>query len=101
MEKQLNNLLIINKIKKKADILLLSLGFDKIYFNDEEIYRYKEIFLKINYIDGISAFVFEVCYGINKAKNGLFEDTEVYPVNMGENKIMSEMEINIIKYYIN
>lgn len=101
MENKLNNSAIINKIKREADFLLISLGFNKIFFNEEEIYEYKEIFLKISYIDKMMAFVFEVCHGIMEVENGLFEDTEVYPLSRGINKIISEMEVDIKKYYIN
>jgi hypothetical protein len=56
---------------------------------------------KINYIIGLKSFVLEsaLCYA--DAQKNAYEDTDVYPLSLGENKLIEELRKDLIKHYIN
>ncbi len=91
----------MNSLLEKINNIFIDIGFKKVIINGETFFQYKELYCKISYVKGLHAFVIESAEGFAEAEKNILEDSGVYSLNLGENKILSIIKKDLLNYYIN
>ena len=63
--------------------------------------RYKECYCKITFLKDWSAIVIESADNIQDAKKGVLEDGDLYYTDISENELLSQLKLDLIRYYMN
>lgn len=88
-------------ILDKMEKLFINLGFSPIIINDLKFMRYKECYCKITFLKDWSAIVIESADNIQDAKKGVLEDGDLYYTDISENELLSQLKLDLIRYYMN
>ena len=91
---------IISQIKFKAEKLFLDLGFKKLNISSENIYEYKNMYLKFTYLDAINSFVIECAISIEGVYKNLYEDSDILQVSLGEKELLCQLQQLLVSYYL-
>lgn len=89
----------MSEIGTKIDNVLSELGFEIVEIDGKELYHYKASYFKITYIDDFKAYVIEYANNYEEAKNNVFEDGDIYSMDLGENELIEKLKADLIKYY--
>ena len=92
----------IKNLLDKMEKIFLELGF-KIKTIGEKQYKYmcyNNCYCKITYLKSLSACVIESANNIEDARNGVLEDSDLYFLDLSEEKILSQLRQDIKKYYM-
>lgn len=90
----------MEQLKKKIDDLLLELGFEEILINKKIFYKKGYSFYRISFVKGFNAFAIEYAENIEQVKKNLLEDGDIYPLILGEKKLLKRLREDLLKYYI-
>jgi len=90
----------IKSIEKKVSNLLISLGFEPKNVNNARVYAYEDSYYKFTFIKGLGGFVVEYAETIGDAEKNLFEDCDVFLVEVGTAQLLENIEDTLKKYYI-
>lgn len=90
----------MKNIEEKIDILMVELGFEKVKVNNILNYLVNSTYYKVNYFEELKSYVIESASNYTEAVNNLYEDSDIYPISLGEKKILEELRKDLIKYYI-
>ncbi|MDK8193131.1 hypothetical protein QP794_23875 [Paenibacillus sp. UMB7766-LJ446] len=89
------------ELQKKIDSLIHELNFERVTVNGISMLHYNGSYYKISFIKGLNSYVIEFANNYDEAKKNLFEDGDVYPVSLGEDRLISELHHDLNKYYLN
>lgn len=89
------------ELQKKIDALIQNLEFERVHLNGIPLLKYNNSYYKISYIEGLNSYVIEFAKSYDEATKNMFEDGDVYPLSLGEDKLINEMHHDLIKYYLN
>lgn len=86
-------------INEKIGDLLNELGFERM-IPYAEIYHYRGVYCKISYVEGLKAFVIESADNFDDAAKDLFEDSDLYPISLGEDELIKKLRYDLVNFYI-
>ena len=90
----------MNDLLEKIEELFINLGFKKITINEKDFFTYKDSYYKVTNVKDLNAFVIESAESIEDVKKNVFEDSDIYPISMGEN-LIEKLKEDLVKYYMN
>lgn len=90
---------IVEKIKSKAMDMFVELGCKIVRINEELVYEKKGVFYKFAFIKGFKSFVVEYAENIDEAQKNRYEDGDLFPLSLGEEKLIEALRGDLIKYY--
>lgn len=88
---------ILDKIEK----LFINLGFSSVIINDAKFMKYNECYCKVTFLKEWSAFVIESADNFQDAEKGVLEDGDLYYTDISESELLSQIKLDLIKYYMN
>lgn len=90
----------INRIKCKMEATLLELGFREEYINDDLIYfnPKSDYYHTITYVDSLGIVIESGTY--KEVVKNIMEDSDVFPLTLGEDKLLTLFREYLIKYYL-
>lgn len=92
---------VINEILSEIDVKLLHLDILCEIINNTQFYTYNGCdYFKISFIDGLNSFVIEASNSREQAEKNVLEDTDLFPLSLGKERIVKEIEEWFIKYCI-
>jgi len=91
----------MGNIEEKIDILMIELGFEKVKVNNTLNYYLNGWYYKVTYVDGLKSYIIETASNYEEAKLNVYEDADLYPLSLGESKILEDLRNDLIKYCIN
>lgn len=89
----------MDRIFKKIKDLFEELGFETVIIN-EQLYSQDGSYYKITYVEGLKAIVIESAANYDEAKNKVFEDSDLYPISLGEDEILIKLRNDLMKDYL-
>lgn len=93
---------IVNEILSEINVKLLHLGILCEIINNTQFYTYNGCdYFKVSFIYGLNSFVIEASDSREEAEKNVLEDTDLFPLSLGKENIVKEMEEWFIKYCIN
>jgi hypothetical protein len=90
----------MNEFQDKIDKAVKNLGFEAMEVGGKKLYFYKGNYYKFSYINDFKAYVIEYASSYEEALNNVFEDGDLYTIDMGENLLIEKITTDLIKYYI-
>ena len=77
-------------------------GFVKCLVKSSTLFRndHTGCFHYITFVNGLASFIIESAMSQEEAEKSLFEDSDLYPVSMGEDNIIIEFKKDLYKYYM-
>ena len=92
----------MDMLKEQMERILLDYDFELYYINDEKVYLNKKTghYHCITYVKGLKSYVIESADNFEEAQKNRFEDSDVYPIAMGEKDLLKAFRKDIEKYYI-
>ena len=89
----------MHDIDIKIDCVFRELGFEIVKLGDVKMFRYKESYYKMTYIEDFRCYVIEYANNYKDAQNNVFEDGDTYSANFGEDQFLECLKKDLIKYY--
>ncbi|WP_188067670.1 hypothetical protein [Brevibacillus brevis] len=87
-------------LHEKIEFLFQELNFERVILNGTPLLLHGGTYYKITFVKGLNAYVIEFA-SYDEAVKNMFEDGDVYPISLGEDKLISELRHDLINYYIN
>lgn len=89
----------MNLLSLKIDNLFKELGYTRVIINGKELYCHGDSYYKFTYINDLKAYVIEYANNYDDAMNNVFEDGDIYPIDLGEFELIKKMRSDLINYY--
>lgn len=90
----------MNNLTHRLSCVFEELGFDKTVLNNKELFLHKENYYIITYISKFRSFVIEYANNFQDAKNNVFEDGDIFSIDLTEDQIIQEFREILIQYYL-
>ncbi|PFH81987.1 hypothetical protein [Bacillus sp. AFS088145] len=90
----------MKNIVGKIDSLMIELGFKKVNVNNTLNYLHNGLYLKVIYVEGLKSYVIESACSSSEAERNVYEDSELYPITLGENKLLETLRNDLMTFYI-
>lgn len=87
-------------IECQIQSLFQELGFQKVILNNQQIYKWSNNYYKITFIHKFQAYIIEFASTVEEAEKNLFEDSDLYPLSLGE-RLVEQLHSDLTKYYKN
>lgn len=83
--------------------ILEEMDFEKLYIGDKKVYKNNRTgwYHYITYVNGLKSYIIESAENYAEAENSLFEDSDLYPISLGEEVILAKFRDDLDKYYLN
>ncbi|ABN53206.1 hypothetical protein M972_112765 [Acetivibrio thermocellus AD2] len=91
----------MNDILKQIDNVLHDLGFEVVEINGNKLYHNKNkgSYYRFTFIEAFRAYVIESASNYEEAKNNLFEDGDLFSIDVDEKDFVEKLRADLIKYY--
>jgi hypothetical protein len=89
----------IKSIENKIKDVLKVFNFKEVIINDEIVYEYKNQYYKFTYVAALKAFVIESAENYKDAVMNVFEDSDIYPIALGNKNLIEQICNDLKKYY--
>ncbi|MGM0885181.1 MAG: hypothetical protein ACQEXQ_29575 [Bacillota bacterium] len=86
-------------VKQKLENILEENGFRQVEVSGTRIYLFRDHYYKLTYIEGLKAFVLECAEDEFAVKNNVFEDSDLYPLALGEEGMSEKLQSDLLEYY--
>lgn len=90
----------MKSIEGKIDNLMFELGYKKVNVNNTLNYLHYGLYLKVSYIEGLKSYVIESACSSSEVERNLYEDSDLYPIALGENKLLETLRNDLNSFYI-
>jgi|BioPla2DNA2_1021312.scaffolds.fasta_scaffold15119_4 hypothetical protein len=92
---------VMNDILKQIDNVLHDLGFEVVEINGNKLYHNKNkgSYYRFTFIEAFRAYVIESASNYEEAKNNLFEDGDLFSIDVDEKDFVEKLRADLIKYY--
>lgn len=87
-------------VKKKLEFILEETGFKQVEVNGALTHTRSGKYYKISFIEGLKAFVLESAEDEVAAEKNVFEDSDLYPLALGETGMIEKLRSDLAKYYL-
>ena len=91
----------IKNIKDTASELFNELGLVPTMVGTTQSYEINGCYIKFSYVAGLRCFVIEYAENSNNAKKNIYEDTDLFSVELGCEGILVELRKVFIEHYSN
>lgn len=90
----------INRIKRKMQAVLIELGFREEYINNVLLYfnPKSNYYHTITYHGSLGMIIESGTY--EEVEKNIMEDSDVYPLTLGEEELLALFREDLIKYYL-
>ncbi|MFC9775342.1 hypothetical protein [Paenibacillus chitinolyticus] len=89
------------ELQKKIEALFQELKFEKVIVNGIPLLFHGGVYYKITFVKGLNSYVIEFANSYDEALKNMFEDGDLYPISLSEDKLIDELRHDLIKFYIN
>ncbi|MGG4194559.1 hypothetical protein ABEW50_13995 [Paenibacillus jamilae] len=89
------------ELQDKIESLFQELNFETVIVNGTQLLLHGDTYYKITFVKGLNSYVIEFASSYDEAVNNMFEDGDVYPSSLGEDKLISELRHDLINFYMN
>ena len=88
------------QLKKKIESLFLETGFQRETLGETQCLVYHNCYCRVSYLSHYNAFVIESADSYQEAINHLFEDGDLYYIDIGEIELLNQIKKDIARYYL-
>lgn len=83
-------------IENKIMLLFKELNFKREIINNSVVYESEGKYLKLTFINKLKSYIIEYADSYDEANKNLFEDGDLYPITMDEDKLICKIRNEII-----
>ena len=91
---------LIKRIEESANELLSELGLTSITVGNNQVYEINGSYMKFSYVAGLGCFVIEYAENLSAAKKNLYEDSDLFPITLGETVLLDELRKTLNEHYL-
>ena len=91
---------LIKMIESRASKLFMELGFVSTTVGKIQVYEINGSYIKFSYVIGLKCFVIEYAENLNVAKKNLYEDTDLFSIELGMESILVKLRKILIEHYL-
>ena len=91
---------LISNIRDKAEILFTEMNLKVEQLNKYRVFRYRDGYYKFTFVKGLEAFVLEYAESLKETKSCCYEDSDLYPLILGEDGILDKLRNDVEKYIL-
>lgn len=90
-------------LKNKMEKILEQMGFERFYIGETKLYKNNRTgcYHYITYVNGLKSYIIESAENYAEVQKNIFEDSDLYPVSLGEDVILTKFKEDLIKYFLN
>ena len=93
----------IKEIKLRTSEVFKKLGFFSVILEEKQTYKHNGSYYRIDFIENLDNrdfLIIESAMNFDETKNNLFEDSDLLPLDIGIDKLMSELETLLKTHYM-
>lgn len=84
-------------IDQQINMVLEELGFEKIMLHHNQVYKWRDNYYKLVFVDEFQAYIIEFALTLQEAEKNIFEDSDMYPLSL-EN-LIADLRVDLLNYY--
>lgn len=88
------------ELQEKIESLFQELNFERVIVNGTSLLFHGGNYYKITFVKGLNSYVIEFARSYDEAVKNMFEDGDVYPISLGEDKLINELRDDLINFYM-
>lgn len=82
--------------EKQIEQLFENLGFERILIKEDTVFNAEKLYCKLTFIETLRSYVIEYADSYEDAKNGLYEDGDLYAISLDFNDLLLAMRKEIV-----
>jgi len=87
----------MNEIIAVIDSILRESGFEVVIIDGKNVYHHEGSYYKFTYINQFEGYVVEYADNYEDAKNNVFEDGDIYSIDLNENELAEKIKADLIR----
>ncbi len=88
-------------LQAKIESIFVEFNFKPVLVKEQKRFEYNGHYHFVSFVNALNSFVIESASNLSEAEMKVFEDSDVYPLNLGEKELLRVIREDLIQFYMN